>query len=81
MECGNGRWQFGNQSHQSSAMICRSFVLAYRIMEKIIATNGNNDYLQDGAPHCNVRRDYCYCDTEIGIKRKPVKSPEESQSW
>ena len=62
----------------SSAMICRSFVLAYGIMEKIIATNGHNDYLQDGAPHCNVRRDYY--DTERGIKRKPVNSPEESQS-
>jgi hypothetical protein len=63
----------------SSAMICRSFVLAYRIMEKIIATNGHNDFLQDGAPHCNVRRDYV--DTERGIKRKRTESPPESQSW
>jgi hypothetical protein len=63
----------------SSAMICRAFVLAYRIMEKIIATNGHNDFLQDGAPHCNVRRDFW--NTERGIKRKPTESPEESQSW
>ena len=63
----------------SSAMMCRSVVLAYRIMEKIIATNGHNDFLQDGAPHCNVRRDYV--DTERGIKRKRTESPEESQSW
>ncbi len=48
-------------------------------MEKIITTNGHNDFLQDGAPHCNVRRDFL--DTERGIKRKPTESPEESQSW
>jgi hypothetical protein len=53
--------------------------LAYRIMAKIIATNGHNDFLQDGAPHCNVWRDHV--DTERGIKRKRTESPEESQSW
>ncbi len=50
-------------------------------MEKIIDTDGHNDYLQDGAPHCNVRRDFYDYDTERGIKPKPVESPGESQSW
>jgi hypothetical protein len=66
----------------SSAMIGRAFVLAYRIMDKIIETDGHNDFLEDGAPHCNVRRDFY--DTERGIRPKPVQhveSPHESQSW
>ena len=66
----------------SSAMICRAFVLAYRILGKIIETDGHNDFLEDGAPHCHVRRDFY--DTQRGIKRKPlnpVSSPEASQSY
>ena len=75
-------WRFGNQSHRlwfDLSVVCLG--LQHRIMEKIIATNGHNDFLQDGALHCNVRRDFW--DTERGIKRtsKPTESPEESQSW
>ncbi len=51
---------------------------------KIIETDGagHDDFLKDGAPHCNVRRDFY--DTERGIRPKPVQhveSPQESQSW
>jgi hypothetical protein len=35
-------------------MIARAFVLAYRIMAKIIETKGDTDWLKNGAPHCNV---------------------------
>jgi hypothetical protein len=33
----------------------------------IIETKGDTDWLKNGAPHCNVRRDYA--DTERGVKR------------
>ena len=49
----------------SSAMIARSFILAYRIVEKIIETKGETDWLKNGAPHCNVRKDYF--DTDRGV--------------
>jgi hypothetical protein len=49
----------------SSAMIARAFLLAYRIA-KIIETKGDTDWLKNGAPHCNVRRDYY--DTDRGVK-------------
>ena len=51
----------------SSAMIARAFLLAYRIMGKIIETKGDTDWLKNGAPHCNVRRDYY--DTDRGVKK------------
>ena len=51
----------------SSAMIARAFILAYRIMAKIIETKGDTDWLTNGAPHCNVRRDYY--DTDRGVKQ------------
>ena len=51
----------------SSAMIARAFILAYRIMAKIIETKGDTDWLKNGAPHCNVRRDYY--DTDRGVKQ------------
>ena len=51
----------------SSAMIARAFLLAYRIMRKITQTNGDTDWLKNGAPHCNVRRDYY--DTDKGVKK------------
>ena len=51
----------------SSAMIARAYVLAYRIMRKITETNGDTDWLKNGAPHCDVRRDYY--DTDRGIKK------------
>ena len=51
----------------SSAMIARAFLLAYRTMGKIIDTNGDTDWLRNGAPYCNVRRDYY--DTDKGVKK------------
>ncbi len=52
----------------SSSMIARSFLLAYRIMRKIIETKGDTDWLKNGAPHCNVRRDFF--DTDRGVMNK-----------
>ena len=51
----------------SSAMIARAFILAYRIMGKIIETKGDTDWLKNGTPHCLVRRDYY--DTDRGVKK------------
>ena len=51
----------------SSSMVCRAFLLAFRILGKIIITKGDTDWLKDGTPHCNVRRDFY--DTELGVKR------------
>jgi hypothetical protein len=49
----------------TSAMVCRAFILAYRIMNKIIEEDGNNAWLCHGTPHCYVRRDFV--DTFDGI--------------
>jgi hypothetical protein len=46
-------------------MIARAFLLAYRIMGKIIETKGKTDWLKNGAPHCNVRRDYFDADRGV----------------
>jgi hypothetical protein len=35
----------------SSSEVARAFVLAYRVMEVIIAENGNNSFLAHGTPH------------------------------
>jgi hypothetical protein len=51
----------------SSSMVARAFLLAYRIMGKIIEANGDTDWLKNGAPDCNVRRDFA--DTARGIKK------------
>ncbi len=51
----------------TSAMVARAFILAYRIMGKIITTKGDTDWLRNGSPHCQVRRDYF--DTDRGVKR------------
>ena len=51
----------------TSSMVARAFVLAYRIMGRIIENKGDTDWLKNGAPHCNVRRDYV--DTDRGIKK------------
>jgi hypothetical protein len=49
-------------------MVCRAFLLAFRILGKIIlTTEGDTEWLKDGTPHCNVRRDFY--DTELGVKR------------
>ncbi len=50
----------------TSAMIARAFILAYRVMGKIIETKGDTDWLKHGTPHCHVRRDYF--DTDRGVK-------------
>jgi hypothetical protein len=36
-------------------------------MGKIVTTKGETDWLKNGAPHCQVRRDYF--DTDRGVKR------------
>ena len=51
----------------SSSMVCRAFLLAFRILGKITITKGDTDWLKDGTPHCNVRRDFY--DTELGVQR------------
>ena len=52
----------------SSSEVARAFVLAYRVMDIIIAEQGNNAFLAHGTPHCKVRHDYI--DTPTGIRRK-----------
>ena len=51
----------------TSSMVARAFLLAYRIMGRIIEYKGDTDWLKNGAPHCNVRRDFV--DTDRGIKK------------
>ncbi len=55
----------------TSSMVARAFLLAFRIMGRIIENNGDTDWLKNGAPHCNVRRDYVdvLADTDRGIKK------------
>ena len=53
------------KSDKLSSMVARAFVLAFRIMQKIIDENGNNQWLCHGTPHCFVRRDFV--DTYDGI--------------
>jgi hypothetical protein len=50
-------------------MVCRAFLLAFRILGKIILTKlkGDTEWLKDGTPHCHVRRDFY--DTETGVQR------------
>ena len=52
----------------TSAEVARAFVLAYRVMDVIIDEEGDNNFLSNGTPHCNVRRDFC--DTPTGVRRK-----------
>jgi hypothetical protein len=60
----------------TSSMVCRAFILAYRILGKIVETKGDTDWLKNGTPHCNVRRDFF--DTEVGVK--PLKNVIEVES-
>jgi hypothetical protein len=53
-------------------MVSRAFVHAYRIMNLIIEQDGHNHWLVDGAPHCNVRRDFV--DTKHGIKPRTIEA-------
>ena len=36
----------------TSAMIARAFILAYRIMKRIMETKGETEWLKNGTPHC-----------------------------
>ena len=56
----------------SSASVARSFVHAYRIMKLIIQENGNNAWLAEETPHCNIRNDFI--DTDEGIRRKQPRA-------
>lgn len=50
----------------SSADVARAFVLAWRILDLIIDEGGNNKWLAEGTPHCNVRNDFV--NTPNGIR-------------
>ena len=67
-------WKAAQQVWQScsSSMVCRAFIHAYRIMQKIIEEDGHNHWLADGTPHCNcnIRRDFI--DTQHGIALRPT---------
>ena len=41
----------------SSTEVDRAFVLAYRVMDIILAEQGNNAFLSHGTPHCKDRHD------------------------
>jgi hypothetical protein len=49
----------------TSAMIARAFIMAYRIMGKIVETKGDTEWLKYGTPHCHVRRDFF--DSDKGV--------------
>ena len=51
----------------TSSMVARAFLLAYRIMGKIVETKGDTDWLKNCDPLCNVRKDYA--DTDRGVKK------------
>ncbi len=60
-------------------MVCPAFLLAFRILGKIILTKGDTEWLKDGSPHCNFRRDFY--DTGLGVQRVKevvVVEPESS---
>ena len=59
-------------------MVCRAFLLAYRILKKIVETDGDTEWLKHGTPHRNVRRDFF--DTDVGIKRLENVIEVESES-
>jgi hypothetical protein len=55
-------------------MVCRAFLLAYRILKKIVETDGDTDmeWLKHGAPHFKY--------TEVGVKRLENVFEVESES-
>jgi hypothetical protein len=61
-------WKIANEiwKTMTTSMVARAFLLAFRIMGRIIETTGDTDWLKNGTPHCHVRRDYV--DTDRGIK-------------
>jgi hypothetical protein len=59
----------------SSSEVARAFVLAYRVIQVIIADNGNNSFLAHDTPHCNHDTPHCnvrmdFIDTPNGITTK-----------
>jgi hypothetical protein len=60
----------------TSADIARSFVLAYRIMRKVIAAKGSNTFLCEDKLHSQVRKDYL--DTATGVRRRNAKARNAS---
>ena len=63
----------------TSAMIARAFILAYRIMGKLIETKGETDWLSNGTPHCQVRKDFFDTDREV-IKITDVVDVAEEET-
>jgi hypothetical protein len=61
----------------TSAMIARAFILAYRIMKKIIHTKSDTEWLKHGTPPCNVRRDFFDCDKGVMKISDVVDVPDE----
>jgi hypothetical protein len=53
-----------------SATIARGFVLAHRILGKVIENKGDNSFLGSGDFHCGVRDDFV--STATGIRRRQV---------
>jgi hypothetical protein len=51
----------------TSAMIARAFILAHRIMSKIVETKGDTEWLKNGTPHCHVCRDFF--DSDRGVMK------------
>jgi hypothetical protein len=60
-------------------MVCRAFILAYRILRKIVDTDGDTEWLKHGTPHCHVRRDFF--DTKLGVKRLENVIVVETESF
>ena len=69
----------------TSAMIARAFILAYRIMGKIIETKGDTEWLKHGTQHCHVRRDFFDSDRGVVKITDIVEVPDDetmsSQSY
>jgi hypothetical protein len=61
----------------TSAMIARAFIIAFRIMKKIIDTKGDTEWLKHGTPHCHVRRDFFDCDKGVMKISDVLDVPDE----
>ncbi len=64
------------QTTSSEVARARAFVLAFRVTKKIIKEKGDNRWLADGFPHCDVRKHIM--DTLYGIRRKNCFSDGEN---
>lgn len=54
----------------SSVDIATGFVLAHRLMKKVIDANGGNHFLDEGGVHSDVRRDFVPTADGQGVRRK-----------